>query len=164
MQGLQVALARAVGWKFIDLDEEYSKRRNIDDDIGRDGYAFYARTNVEVYLRITQGLDQTVCALSSGFMTYPPDIHPDIPEIHGKLLSSEATVLLLPAREIEACVQETVRRQMTRPHVLTSESDEESKIRARIPIYRSMRVRRVFTDVPVECVIEEVLAAVGLCA
>ena len=151
------ALARAMNLAFVDLDEEYLKCRSIDDDIRNDGYEFYAHTNIETYRRLRQRFERAVWALSSGFMTYPATIHPEVREIQEGLLRSETTILLLPSFESDECIEETVRRQMRRPYA-SSEAQEREKIRRRFPAYASMNVNRVRTDVPVDQVVKEVIA------
>jgi shikimate kinase len=151
------ALAHAMNLAFVDLDEEYLKSRSIDDDINNFGYEFYAHANTETYLRLHRRFEDAVWALSSGFMTYPTTVHPETEEIQRRLLCSKTTILLLPSFESAKCIEETVRRQMSRPHA-SSEDREREKIRRRFPVYASMNVNRVRTDVLVEHVVQEVIA------
>ncbi len=90
-------LAGVTGQPFVDLDEEYLKRRSIDEDIDTEGYEYYARTNVDLYIEISRLADNAVIALSSGFMLYAHHIHPGVEAIHACLLASPSTVLLLPS-------------------------------------------------------------------
>src|SRR5258705_4629729 len=65
---------------FVDLDGRLAGRvGDISDYIDLHGYDAYARENVETYCSLFRGgvIRQRVVALSSGFMTYAGDIHPE---------------------------------------------------------------------------------------
>jgi shikimate kinase len=64
---------------FADLDRHFNRRLgDISEYIDRLGYDAYARENVETYCSLIRGLHRSgVVALSSGFMTYTHDIHPE---------------------------------------------------------------------------------------
>ena len=74
-------LAARLGIAFIDLDRRFAARAgDISEYITRFGYAAYARENVQTYRSLADDQQQAcVVALSSGFMTYPLDIHPEYP-------------------------------------------------------------------------------------
>jgi hypothetical protein len=52
--------------------------------------------------------DIAVLTLSSGFMTYAVDAHPDYGNICRDIVASPSTVVLLPSFNYETCVTETV--------------------------------------------------------
>lgn len=153
------ALAQALDVPFLDLDEEYLKRQSIDDDIATKGYDYYARVNVTRYVELTTHIKDAVVALSSGFMLYSTDVHPQIAMIHRALLSSPTTVLLLPSFDLDTCVQETTRRQMAKPHVMSTEEAQRQKIRRRFHEYFPMGNIRVSTDKPFDQVVREIASA-----
>src|SRR5262245_49040518 len=72
-------VAERFGIAFVDLDRRFADRLgDISEYINRFGYESYAHANVETYrLVLEAGTDARVAALSSGFMAYPQDIHPD---------------------------------------------------------------------------------------
>ena len=85
-----------------------------------------------------------VVALSSGFMTYRDDVHPSYPSLRERVASNPFTFMLLPTLDLETCVAETVRRQLTRVFA-RSPAREEHVIRTRFPIYATFPARRVET-------------------
>jgi shikimate kinase len=64
---------------------------------------------------IAPPLSATLIALSSGFMTYPLDVHPTYDALRHAIVTSPSTAVLLPSFDLEVCVAETVRRQLQRP-------------------------------------------------
>jgi len=153
------ALADRLGVQFVDLDTEFMSRvGDISQQIDGEGYDTYARKNVETYLCIADPSNSCVIALSSGFMTYPNEIHSQYTSIRSKIARSRGTFVLLPSIDLEACVRETVRRQLTRPFV-RSAAREEAVIRERYATYMSLPTRKVETMRSVDEVVE---AMVGL--
>lgn len=150
------ALAGRLGVRFVDLDAEFAARHgDISAYIDERGYAAYASANVDVFSTLASALEpHDVVALSSGFMTYANDVHPDYPLWRQSIASNPATVVLLPSFELEVCVAETVRRQLARPFARSAER-EEQVIRARFPAYFGLKNRRVETMRPVEQVVAE---------
>ena len=65
--------ARRLNWRFVDLDQCFlSWHGHIGGLIDRHGYAGYARRNIQLYADLRHRVaEPMVCALSSGFMTYP---------------------------------------------------------------------------------------------
>lgn len=133
------ALARCLEMSFVDLDVELMRRHgDISELIDGEGYETYARANVETYALLLGELDgRSVVALSSGFMTYPRDIHPDYERLRRKVMTSPSTFVLLPSLDLEICVAETVRRQLKRSFV-HSVKKEERVIRERFVVYASL--------------------------
>jgi shikimate kinase len=131
---------------FHDLDRRFEEwHGDIDEVIRVGGYAAYAQLNVDVYCAITPH-EPTVLAMSSGFMTYPDSIHPEIAAVRRSIVSQSSTFVLLPSLELEECVKETIRRQRERPlqHHRT-DGREEAVIRERFPIYAALPARKVST-------------------
>ena len=129
---------------FVDLDRCFFEREgDISDYLQRCGYEAYARQNVEVYRSIA-ATENAVMVLSSGFMTYPEEVHPRYVEIRAAIAESSTTFVLLPSLDLEACVAEIVRRQVRRPLGLLA-SREEAKIRKRFSIYMGLRALKVET-------------------
>jgi shikimate kinase len=73
---------------------------------------------------------------------------------------SASTVVLLPSLDLEACVAEIVRRQISRPFARSAER-EEPVIRARFPIYVDLPARKVETMRPVREVLDELAGTVS---
>jgi uridine kinase len=103
-------LAERLRIRAVDLDRLFAERAgDINEYIKRFGYDVYARQNVETYrLTLQEGTDGTVVALSSGFMTYSQDIHPDYPRLRRDIEQSPTTLVLIPSLDRELCVAETV--------------------------------------------------------
>ena len=139
-------LAERLRIRAVDLDRLFTERAgNISEYINRFGYDTYARQNVETYrLVLQEGTDRTVIALSSGFMTYSQDIHPDYQGLRLDIEQSPTTFLLIPSLDRELCVAETVRRQLARPFA-RSRASEEAVIRARFPLHVGLPARKIET-------------------
>ncbi len=99
--------------------------------------------------------------MSSGFMTYAPDIHPEYAGLRRELEQHPNTFVLLPSFDRDVCVAETVRRQITRPFSRPS-AKEEMVIRARFEIYMSLPVRKIETMRPVAAAVAEIVTALAL--
>ena len=112
-----VLLAERLGIAFLDLDQHFAGRvGDISGYIGRYGYDVYARENVETYCALFRGENRRrVVALSSGFMTYKRDTHPEYSRLCRELEQSPNTFVLLPSIDLDLCVAEIVRRQIARP-------------------------------------------------
>ena len=134
-----VTLATWLGCPFRDLDREFERRRaDIDAFIAARGYEAYARENVAVYLDLAPHLPGSVLALSSGFMVYPASVHPAYAAVTEAIARSRTTVVLLPSLDREACVAETVRRQLGRPVGRRDPAREEAVIRERFGRYMDL--------------------------
>ena len=146
---------------FVDLDEEFvAKVGDISAFLDAHGYDAYAERNVSLYSALAKAERQAVLPLSSGFMTYGPDIHPEYARWRQDIAWSPSTFVLLPSLDLEASVAEIVRRQVTRPFARSAER-EELVIRARFPIYVDIPATKVVTMGPVAEVVEELVAAVA---
>jgi shikimate kinase len=155
-------LANQLGVDFIDLDRAFTERfADISDYIGAWGYANYARQNVETYCaQLREQPRSFVIALSSGFMTYPPGVHPCYPAVRAAITRNPTTFVLIPSLDIERCVEETVRRQVARPFGRTA-TREAAVIRERFGAYVSLPVRKVETQRPIDAVVGELAATVN---
>lgn len=156
---LGLALAEHLGVAFMDLDEAFiALNGDISAFIGEHGYPAYARENLDTYLaRLTTPDAPGVAALSSAFMTYSKDLHPQYRAIHQRIACSAETFVLLPTLDLETCVREIVRRQLQRPFARTAER-EESVIRSRFSLYAELPARKMLTQKPICAVLDEVLA------
>jgi shikimate kinase len=156
-------LAERLEVAFVDLDRQLAARiGDISEYMRQHGYDVYARENVETYCSLFRGgIRPGVVALSSGFMTYARDIHPDYSRVLRELVQSPYTFALLPSVDLDVCVVETVRRQMARPFGRSS-AEEEAVIRARFEIHMAMPVRKIETMRPIAAAVDEIVAALSL--
>src|SRR5438105_933011 len=86
-------LAQRLGVPFVDLDEVFTSNiGDISRYLDLHGYDAYAKRNVDVYFNFaTVVAPEAVLALSSGFMTYRPDIHPEYESCRRDIASSPST-------------------------------------------------------------------------
>ena len=154
-------IAKRLSTAFVDLDQRFATRAgDISRYIDRFGYSAYARENVETYDSLLhEGIGQFVAALSSGFMTYPRDIHPQYARLREHIEESPTTFVLVPSLNCDTCVAETVRRQLARPFA-RSAGKEEAVIRERFPIYVGLRARKIETMRPLTTVVDELVVAI----
>jgi shikimate kinase len=150
-------LAERLRLRAVDLDRLFAERAgDISEYIKQFGYDVYARQNVETYrLTLQEGIDGTVVALSSGFMTYSQGIHPDYPRLRRDIEQSPTTLVLVPSLDRELCVAETVRRQLARPFA-RSRAAENAVIRARFTLYVGLPPRKIETMKPLSLVADEI--------
>jgi len=151
-------LADRLAFEFIDLDRLFTSRiGDISEFIDRQGYDAYARQNVEAYRSLVrESRHATVVALSSGFMTYSPGVHPEYASIRRDIERSPDTFVLLPSLDLEVCIAETIRRQTARPFG-RSPVREEAVIRARFESYNAVPARKIETMRPIAAVVEEIV-------
>jgi shikimate kinase len=155
-------LAERLEVPFLDLDRHFAGRLgDISEYISRHGYDAYARENVDAYCWLSRGGScPDVVALSSGFMTYAADIHPEYGRVRRELEGGAYTFVLLPSLDRELCVSETVRRQVARPFARSPER-EETVIRARFEIYKALPMRKVETMRPTAVIVNEIVATLS---
>ena len=153
-------LAERLDVPFLDLDRHFAGRvGDISEYIGRHGYDAYARENIEAYRSVSRdGIRPGVVALSSGFMTYASDIHPEYGRMRREIEQCAQTFVLLPSLDREVCVAETVRRQVARPFGRSPER-EEAVIRTRFEIYMALPMQKVETMRAPAASVDEILAA-----
>src|SRR6266850_8035017 len=152
-------LAERLDVTFLDLDRHVVGRvGDISEYISRHGYEAYARENVEAYRSVfREGIRPGVVALSSGFMTYATDAHPEYGRIRREIEECAQTFVLLPSLNLECCVAETVRRQVARPFG-RSPQREEAVIRTRFEIYMALPMQKVETMRATAASVDEILA------
>jgi shikimate kinase len=156
------ALATRLGIAFIDLDMQFKAGAgDITVYLHANGYRAYAERNVRVYLEARASLQESaVLALSSGFMMYDPDVHPAYVELRAQIAGDPMTFVLLPSFDYEACVRETVRRQVSRPFSRSADREEEV-IRQRFGQYHQLPATKVETLQPVDAVVDDLLGHIG---
>ena len=155
------ALAERLGARFVDLDAEFvSRHGDISAYLDEHGYAAYASANVRIFGDLGGSDRPDIVALSSGFMTYADDVHPAYPVWRRQVGLSPSTFVLLPSLHFEACVRETIRRQLDRPFS-RSAAREEQVIRARLPIYLALPGRKIATLQPIEKVVDELISTLA---
>lgn len=156
-------IAQRLEMPFVDLDQRFrTEAGDISDYIARFGYDAYARENVEIYRTVMRDGDgHDVSALSSGFMTYPQDVHPEYARLRHDIEQSPTTFVLIPSLDCEICVVETVRRQLARPFA-RSAAKEEAVIRERFPIYVSLRAQKIETMRPLTAIVDELRVATAI--
>lgn len=153
------ALAERLRVPFVDLDAEFAARHgDISAYLDAHGYGGYAWRNVDLYSSLAeQPGSLAVVALSSGFMTYSDEVHPDYPGWRRRIAASPSTVVLLPSLDLETCIAEVVRRQLRRPFTRSAER-EADVIRSRFPVYAGLPAPKVETLKPVDAVVADLLA------
>ena len=156
-------LAERLKIAFLDLDRHLAGRvGDLSEYIDRHGYDRYARENVEAYCSLIGGeMRQSVAALSSGFMTYAGNIHPEYARVRREIEQHPNTFVLLPSLDRDVCVAETVRRQIARPFG-RSAAREEAVIRKRYEIYMAVPARKIETMRPVAAVVDEIVGVLAL--
>ena len=100
-----------------------------------------------------------VLALSSGFMTYPRDTHPEYVTFLGAIEQSPTTFVLIPSLDLDRCVAETVRRQLGRPFARSAET-EQAVIRERFPTYVGLQSPKIETMGPLSTIVDALLVAI----
>jgi len=114
--------------------------------------------NVRRYLEVIgASVGPHVLALSSGFMTYAPDVHSSYARVRDEIAASATTLVLLPSLDYETCVAETVRRQLGRPYRRSAQREEEV-IRQRFGVYRNLPATKLETMNPISAVVEAAVA------
>jgi shikimate kinase len=156
------ALADRLHIPFVDLDARFAESLgSVSAYLDTHGYAAYSAANVSLYSALAGAPEPLrIIALSSGFMTYGHDVHPGYPRLRQRIASNPLTFVLLPSRDLDKCVAEIVRRQLTRSFARSPQREEEV-IRARFPIYASLPARQIETLRPVADVVAEIVALVG---
>jgi shikimate kinase len=154
-------LADQLDIPFVDLDAEFTVRfGDVSAYLDTQGYDAYAAENVRLFSALSSVREPfRVVALSSGFMTYRCEAHPSYVSLRQEIASSPSTFVLLPTLELETCVTETVRRQLTRSFA-RSPAREEEVIRARFSIYASLPARKIETLRPIVVVVADLLAII----
>jgi shikimate kinase len=155
-------IAERLGIALVDLDRRFADRAgDISEYINRFGYDAYTRENVETYrVALQEKRDLCVAALSSGFMTYRQDVHPEYARLRRDVEQSPTTFVLIPSLNYELCVTETVRRQLTRPFA-GPPTKEEAVIRERFRIYVDLPIRKIETMQPLQLIVDEIVKCIS---
>lgn len=155
-------LAERLSLAFLDLDKYLEVQvGDIGEYINRNGYDAYARANIDAYCSLFSGKRcPGVHALSSGFMTYASQLHPDYPRLRREIEMHPHTFVLLPSLDRDTCVAETVRRQTARPFGRTP-AREEVVIRSRFEIYMAVPATKIETMRPLREVVDEITLALS---
>lgn len=158
-----MALAARLGLSFVDLDAQFTASNgNISDYIDQHGYRAYAEQNVALYSTlVTKFHSFSVLALSSGFMTYPDDVHPNYIDWRMQVASSESTFVMLPSIDEETCVKEIVCRQLRRPFARTLER-EEQVIRERFSVYIKLPAKKIETMKSIDVIVADIVRVISL--
>ena len=90
-------------------------------------------------------------------MAYSESVHPAYPALRSEICESPTTLVLLPSLDLEACVDEIVRRQVARP-IGRSPEREEAVIRERHAIYMAIPATKIETMRPVAEIVEQMIA------
>jgi shikimate kinase len=144
------ALADRLGVAFVDLDAEFTASNgDVSTYLDAHGYDAYTARNVSLCSALTTVAEPFRVA------------HPGYRSLRERIASSPLTFVLLPSLDLERCVAETVRRQLTRSFARSPER-EEQVIRARFAIYANLPARKVETMRPVAAVVSEVLAVLAI--
>jgi len=154
-------IAERLGIAFVDLDVLFvSRTGDISTYINRFGYHAYAQKNIETYRSLSgEGCGSRVATLSSGFMTYPHDAHPEYASLRRDVEHSPTTFVLIPSLDRERCIAETVQRQLARPFA-RDPAREEAVIRERFPIYVALAAPKIETMRPPSAVVDELLLSI----
>jgi shikimate kinase len=154
-------LAARLAMPFVDLDRRFERDAGgISEYIERHGYHAYAARNVATYRAFVEEGAWCVAALSSGFMTYPADVHPEYARLRLAIARRPTTFVLIPSLDPERCVAETVRRQRERSFARAA-AREAAVIRERLPVYTALQTRTIETARPPAAIVDELLRALG---
>ncbi|HJZ73415.1 MAG TPA: shikimate kinase [Vicinamibacterales bacterium] len=154
-------VAERLGIAFVDLDRRFADCvGNISTYITRFGYDAYTHQNVHLCRSLlNEDTGRSVLALSSGFMTYAPQVHDDYARLRQAVEQCPTTFILIPSLDRERCVAETVRRQLSRPFARSAAS-EEAVIRERFPVYMALSARKIETMRTLPVIVDEIVRAV----
>lgn len=83
---------------------------------------------------------------SSGFLTYPENVGHEYQDLRCSIEADALTSLLLPAFELEPCVEIIVQRQLSRPYLPGDRAREERRIRERFPKFMALSCARFRSD------------------
>lgn len=143
--------AEKISFDFIDIDLEFMNRiGDIDNHIEEQGYLSYRHNNSNLFYELMkEPNNDTVFALSSGFLADDSDLTEHMNSIHNSGLS----ILLLPSRSLEETEKIIVTRQLSRG-LNCKEDKERQKIRERFYRYLQFGVIKIFSTDPPKSVAE----------
>ncbi|RPE29823.1 shikimate kinase [Acinetobacter sp. BIGb0102] len=161
-------LASQLECTCYDLDEYFmALEGDIEQYISEKGYERYASRNLELFLELKEKLQSNsinVIVCSSGFMTYPNQVHGGYIKIKKEVENHPFTFLLLPSLDLERCVQLIVKRQMARSYLNSKVEKEEFKIRSRFNIYAGLKCHLISIEQAPHMVVVRVLARLNALA
>jgi shikimate kinase len=142
-------LAKKLGWKFIDLDEEIERheRRTVADIFRQDGEAFFRQLEHHS-LKQASSSKQSVIALGGGAFVDPEN-----------RVLAENTGLTVWLKVSFAKVGDRVKIDGTRPK-LTSKEQAEGLYQSREPYYALAKLHVSTDDGTPETIAEEIMQAV----
>lgn len=138
-------LADLLGYKFIDLDNEFNSRlANITTYIKTSGYEKYCFANSKLFYELLETAEANfVFALSSGFLVH--ENLDDLTQKHQQTLKDLGiSVLLLPSESLEHSTKVIVPRQLQRGFGLNADTEKTKFIR-RFPIYKNLGDLKIFS-------------------
>lgn len=153
-------LAVRLGYRFIDLDEQFCQRvANIREYLKSDGYEAYLEQNSALFdaLLVELRHQNVVFALSSGFLA--TDIRQDI--VHRnrvRVRESGRSILLMPSKDVDVACRCIVERQLKRGFGLVREK-EEVKFRQRFTDYMTLADIQIFSMASPEAIMHNILFA-----
>lgn len=127
------ALARLLGWEFVDTDEEVERvsGRRIHEIFAQEGESAFRRLETEAVREALQG-DRRVVAVGGGAVVDPAN---------REAIAKGSLVVLLEA-EVETLLSRLARDEGEEPRPMLASPDPRSRLlalkAARDPIYRSM--------------------------
>lgn len=153
-------LAEKLGYKFVDIDKEFCERIDfIPVYVNSKGYPAYCETNsMLVEQLLSENKDKTVFATPSGFLVHEKS--PEIVEQNAKLIDAHITVLLLPDRDSNACVDIVVERQMKR-HNDVDRDTERKRFLERSEKYKKYGDIQIYSMEPPENIVSEILGSLS---
>ncbi len=153
-------LAEKIGYKFIDIDQEFCDRIALIPEYAREfGWDGYREANS----KLTDDLIReypiaTVFATSSGYLASKEQPH--LVEKHVAIISSGTSVLLLPDEDPLRGVDVIVQRQLARWNNITAER-ERKKFLERFATYKNYGDIKIFSLAPPAIIVEDILRSLG---
>lgn len=150
-------LAEALGWEFVDIDQEFCERiQPIGDYLEKNGYLAYCEANsILVDQLLSEKTKAAVFAAPSGFL-----VHQDAPHLierHQRLLSQYISVLLLPAEDPESFAEIIVQRQIQRYGNAVNPEEQRKRFLDRVEKYKKYGDIKIFSMEPPQAIVGEIL-------
>ena len=139
-------LAKKMQYAFIDLDEMFMQKvDHIGKYIDDFGYKKYCFSNSELFEKILKKItNNTVFILSSGFLAH--EGLNNLTKKHSKILKERGkSIMIMPSRLQDECVNIIVKRQLARGFGLKEERERE-KINSRFLVYKKLGDIKIFSN------------------